>query len=53
VLHGKFGFVDAGRNRLDGDKKLQTEMTVRAGKIVFDLNGISAKKLDSKYTLVH
>lgn len=52
-LHGKFGFVDAGRNRLDGNKKLQAEMTVRAGKIVFDLNGISAKKLDSKYTLVH
>jgi dihydroorotase len=48
-LHGKFGFVDAGRNRLDGDKKLQTEMTVRAGKIVYDLNGISAKKLDNKY----
>ena len=46
LLHGKFGFVDAGNNRLDGDRKLEAELTVRAGKIVWDLNGISAGKLE-------
>jgi dihydroorotase len=43
LLNGKFGFVDAGGYRLDGDKKLEAELTVRAGKIVWDLNGLSAK----------
>ncbi|HVY73327.1 MAG TPA: amidohydrolase/deacetylase family metallohydrolase [Puia sp.] len=46
LQHGKFGFVDAGGNRLDGDQKLEAELTVRAGKIVYDLNGISAKRLE-------
>jgi dihydroorotase len=45
MQRGKFGFVDAGGNRLDGDHKLQAELTVRAGKIVYDLNGISAREL--------
>ena len=53
MLHGNFGYVDAGHNRLDGDRKLQTELTVREGKVVFDLNGLTAKELDSKYTLAH
>ena len=47
MQRGKFGFVDAGGNRLDGDRKLQAELTVRAGKIVYDLNGISARELKS------
>lgn len=38
---GDFGFVDIRRTRLDGDKKLSAELTIRAGKIVWDLNGIS------------
>jgi dihydroorotase len=28
---------------LEGDQKLEAELTIRAGKIVWDLNGISAK----------
>ena len=43
VQKGKFGFIDAGANRLEGDKKLEAELTVRAGKIVWDLNGLSAQ----------
>ena len=39
-----FGFIDAGGNRLEGDRKLEAELTIRAGKIVWDLNGISAKQ---------
>ncbi len=43
LLNGKFGFVDAAGNRLDGNQKLEAELTIRAGKIVWDLNGLSAK----------
>ena len=43
LLNGKFGFIDAAGNRLEGNHKLEAELTTRAGKIVWDLNGISAK----------
>jgi dihydroorotase len=46
VRKGKFGFVDAGGNRIDGDRKLENELTLRDGKIVWDLNGMAAKKFD-------
>ena len=38
---GEFGFVDSGQARMDGGKRLQCHMTVRAGTVVWDLNGIS------------
>lgn len=41
VLDGKFGFLDAGGYKMEGNKKLQAEMTIRAGKIVWDLNGLA------------
>lgn len=44
VRKGKFGFVDAGGNRIDGDRKLETELTLREGKVVWDLNGLTAKE---------
>jgi len=43
VQQGKFGFIDAGGNKLEGNKKLEAELTVRAGKIVWDLNGLAAQ----------
>ncbi len=46
VKKGKFGFVDARDNRIDGDRKLEAELTIRAGKVAWDLNGISAKKFE-------
>jgi dihydroorotase len=42
VLKGKFGFVDSGNNKIEGDKKLEAELTVRAGRIIWDLNGLAA-----------
>ncbi len=42
LREGTFGFVDVRRNRMDGTKKLECELTVRDGKIVYDLNGISS-----------
>ncbi len=41
---GNFGFVDAGGNKIEGNQKFEAELTIRAGKIVWDLNGISAVK---------
>ena len=42
--HGDFGFVDCGRATMGGDKKLECMLTVRAGQIVFDSNGMSLPK---------
>jgi len=39
---GKFGFIDSSGFRMDGDQKLDCELTVRDGKVVYDLNGISS-----------
>lgn len=44
IRDGKFGYVDAGGNTIEGNKKLEAELTLRGGNIVWDLNGISAKK---------
>ncbi|HTE33254.1 MAG TPA: amidohydrolase/deacetylase family metallohydrolase [Chryseolinea sp.] len=44
LRNGTFGFVDAGGNKIEGDHKFEAELTIRAGKIVWDLNGISATR---------
>ncbi|MCP5116161.1 MAG: amidohydrolase family protein [bacterium] len=36
---GEFGYVDVRGGRIEGDQRLGCEMTLRAGKIVFDFNG--------------
>jgi dihydroorotase len=38
---GKFGFTDMFGARLDGNEKLTAELTVRNGRVVYDLNGIT------------
>lgn len=38
---GDFGFVDSGRARMGGRQRLECELTMRAGRIVWDLNGRS------------
>ncbi|NMC39216.1 MAG: amidohydrolase/deacetylase family metallohydrolase, partial [Bacteroidales bacterium] len=40
---GKFGFIDTRNKRLDGDKKLEAEITIRNGRVVWDLNGLAAE----------
>lgn len=41
IENGKFGFVDTKGFRMDGNKKLVCELTIREGVVVWDLNGIS------------
>jgi dihydroorotase len=38
---GSFGFIDASGARLGGTQRLACELTMRDGKVVYDLNGIS------------
>ena len=38
---GNIGFWDKTGYKMDGTQKLECEMTIRAGKIVYDLNGIA------------
>lgn len=41
VRRGTFGFVDTGGDRMAGDRKLECELTVKAGQVVWDLNGLT------------
>jgi len=38
---GKFGLFDYTGYKIEADRKLECEMTIRAGRIVYDLNGIA------------
>ena len=48
VRKGDFGFIDASGARLGGDRRFEAEMTVRAGRIVWDLNGLAAEDWTKK-----
>ena len=55
VAQGDFGFTDMYGAKMRGDRKFICEMTVKGGKIVYDLNGISRpdwKTLPKDYTNV-
>lgn len=41
IRHGKFGLFDYFGYKIETDKKLECEMTIRDGHIVYDLNGIA------------
>ena len=41
IEKGRFGFVDSFGARTDGTERLVCELTVRDGKVVYDLNGLT------------
>ena len=41
LRRGNFGFTDIAGGKLMGTQKLECELTVKAGRVVWDLNGIS------------
>jgi dihydroorotase len=45
---GDFGFLDVKGKKLNGNQKLEAELTIRAGKIVWNLNGIGFPLWDDK-----
>ena len=42
IREGKFGFWDYTGFRIEGNRKFECEMTIRGGRIVYDLNGIAS-----------
>jgi len=44
VREGEFGYTDVRKIAVSGTKKLEAELTIRAGKVVWDLNGLSGQK---------
>ena len=44
VREGEFGYTDVRKMAITGTKKLEAELTLRAGKVVWDLNGLSGQK---------
>jgi dihydroorotase len=43
---GNFGFVDVRNKKIPGDRKLEALLTIRAGKVVWDLNGMAAEDFE-------
>jgi dihydroorotase len=41
LVKGDFGFVDVSGARMAGNQKLICELTLKDGKVVYDLNGIT------------
>lgn len=41
IRKGDFGFYDKTGYKVKGTEKFECEMTIRAGKVVYDLNGIA------------
>jgi dihydroorotase len=46
LQEGTFGFVDVDGDRREGTQKLVAALTIRAGDVVWDLNGIAASPWD-------
>jgi dihydroorotase len=46
LREGDFGFIDTKGKKMMGDKKLECELTLKNGKVVYDLNGLAAKEWD-------
>jgi dihydroorotase len=44
---GRFGFVDPVGGRMESSSRLSCEMTLRDGRVVYDLNGMTADRWDT------
>ena len=47
IQKGHFGFTDMVNTRVDGSQKLVDELTIKDGRIVYDLNGLEALAWDA------
>jgi dihydroorotase len=53
MREGDFGFFDYTGYKLKANKKLECEMTIRAGKIVYDLDGIATPVVPPRVQSIH
>ncbi|WP_420401739.1 amidohydrolase/deacetylase family metallohydrolase [Flagellimonas sp.] len=44
VRKGEFGFVDVRGKKITGSERIECELTLREGKVVWDMNGISKEE---------
>jgi dihydroorotase len=52
VMEGRFGYADGARGTIAGDRRLMCEMTLKAGRVVWDWNartGTDYRKMSSDY----
>lgn len=42
LQEGDFGFIDTSKKKMKGNQKLICELTLRAGTVVYDLNGLAS-----------
>lgn len=49
LKEGEFGFMDVDGDRRTGSQKLVPELTIRAGDVVWDLNGIASSEWESSW----
>ncbi|MCB0689355.1 MAG: amidohydrolase/deacetylase family metallohydrolase [Saprospiraceae bacterium] len=43
---GNYGFIDSKKMKMMGDKKLECELTIKDGEVVYDLNGLASDLWD-------
>jgi dihydroorotase len=48
IRKGTFGFIDTKNNKMTGDRRLEAELTIKAGRVVWDMNGLAAKNWSNK-----
>ena len=46
IEKGSYGFVDMNGARMDGKQRFVCELTVRNGKVLYDLNGLTRERWD-------
>ena len=45
---GKFGFMDQDGARMSGSQKLTAEVTIKDGRVVYDLNGLASPEWSAR-----
>ena len=53
IQKGHFGFTDMVNTRMDGTQKLVAELTIKDGKIVYDLNALESVAWDAAQSDSH
>jgi len=48
LQEGSFGFIDVRRKKMNGTRRLNCELTLKDGQVVYDLNGIASPLWDAK-----
>ncbi|WP_299530128.1 amidohydrolase/deacetylase family metallohydrolase [Ulvibacterium sp.] len=43
LLKGNFGFIDVRKKKMIGNQKLECELTIKDGIVMYDLNGLASK----------